>query len=105
MEGNPEERSSVVHNELERMRRRVMRHLFANLQNCIARVPSSPLLAEATALPKITILSAVSFLKKWIHMILFILALIVNVVFLLFHMNHKMFTFVSVAVILYKNFK
>ncbi|XP_071542195.1 uncharacterized protein [Panulirus ornatus] len=58
VEGNPEERSSFVHNELERMRRRIMRHLFANLQNSIAKVPSSRVLAEGSALPKITILSA-----------------------------------------------
>ncbi|KAK8738626.1 hypothetical protein OTU49_003979 [Cherax quadricarinatus] len=60
VEGNHEERNSFVHNELERMRRRVIRHLFINLQLCVASVPSSPLMGETASQPKITILNAAS---------------------------------------------
>lgn len=60
VEGCPEERSTEIHNELERMRRRVMRHLFCHLQKCIAKVSGSPLYGETAAQPKNTILNVVS---------------------------------------------
>lgn len=60
VEGNNEQRCALVHNELERMRRRVIRHLFINLQHCIASLPCSPLVGETVSQPKIAILNAAS---------------------------------------------
>ncbi|KAK3871797.1 hypothetical protein Pcinc_023084 [Petrolisthes cinctipes] len=60
VEGYTDERNTEMHNELERMRRKVMRHLFCHLQKCIARVHGSPLYGETSAQPKNSILSVSS---------------------------------------------
>ncbi|XP_063848225.1 uncharacterized protein LOC135093183 isoform X3 [Scylla paramamosain] len=57
-EGQNDERNSELHNKLERMRRKVMRHLFLYLQSVIVRVPRNPLVKNTLVHPKKSVLNA-----------------------------------------------
>lgn len=63
-EGQSDERNSELHNKLERMRRKVMRHLFLYLQGVIVKVPRNPLVRNTLVHPKKSVLNAVSAFKS-----------------------------------------
>lgn len=55
-----EERNSEVHNKLERMRRKVMRHLFIHLEKIIVKIPGNSLQTRSVTHAKKTVLCSVS---------------------------------------------
>ena len=55
-----DERNTELHNKLERMRRKMMRHLFKFLQMVIIKVPRNPLVTRNVTHPKKSVLCAVS---------------------------------------------
>lgn len=59
-----EERNTVLHNKLERMRRKVMRQLFAHLQRIIVKIPRNALITDTVTHAKKTVLCAVSEVRK-----------------------------------------
>lgn len=51
-----EERNSEVHNKLERMRRKVMRHLFVHLEKIVVKIPGNALQTRSVSHAKKTVL-------------------------------------------------